>query len=572
MKWLRLLLFTFCFLFFIPSHIFAQEEWTIDSFHSDITVQGDGQVKVVEDIAVVFNSLKHGIFRDIPYQYVFEDGHNGYVEIVLLGVLQDGIAVRHKESMQNGYLDIKIGDPNKTINGPHSYTITYLVKGALQRFENNDELFWDATGDAWEVPIATASVSVHLPSDDLLDSICFQGVYGSTTQCQTNPKDTRTVDFFSTAPLYPGEGLSIVMGFTKGMVPLLTGSPPPTFIDRLTTRQNLLGFFLPFLLILVLTPLLWWRKGRDPQLPTHNTVVAEFTPPDKLTPAQLGVLMDERADTLDVTATIVDLATRGYLTIKEEPKKWLFGNTNYILTKKGKTTEGLFSYEQELLKRLFETGNSVSVADLKRKFYDDLKEVKKLLYEDVVDKGLFAQDPEKIRNKYLIGSIIILIASVFLFVQGTSHELFLLAAISAGIFLATVLLLFFSRSMSRRTAKGAELYRRARGYELFVSKAETYRQQFFEKKNMFNEVLPYAIVFGLTQKFAQAMKDMGVTPQVSGWYYSSRPFNAVAFENNISGFSSSFSSAIAAAPKSSGFSSSGGFSGGGFGGGGGGSW
>src|SRR3989344_4220040 len=115
------------------------------------------------------------------------------------------------------------------------------------------------------------------------------------------------------------------------------------------------------------------------------------------------------------------------------------------------------------------------------------------------------------------------------------------------------------------------MFRRARGYELFVSRAEKYRQQFFERKNMFNDILPYAIVFGVTEKFAGAFKDLGIEPPRPSWYVGSGTFNPVLFGASMASFSNSFSSAISSAPGGgSGFS--GGGAGGGFGGGGGGSW
>ena len=96
---------------------------------------------------------------------------------------------------------------------------------------------------------------------------------------------------------------------------------------------------------------------------------------------------------------------------------------------------------------------------------------------------------------------------------------------------------------------------------------------------MLNEILPYAIVFGNTEKFANALKKLGIEPPQPSWYVSSHAFNALIFSSNMNHFSNSLTSAIAAQPaknsfasSGSGFSSGGGFSGGGFGGGGGGSW
>jgi len=128
-----------------------------------------------------------------------------------------------------------------------------------------------------------------------------------------------------------------------------------------------------------------------------------------------------------------------------------------------------------------------------------------------------------------------------------------------------------SRFMPRKTAYGRECYRRAKGYYVFINSAERYRQRYFEKQDMFNEVLPYAIIFGVTKKFAKKMEKMGVEPKQTDWYVGPHPFAIGIFAGNIQDFSSSLSSAMATVPSSSG-GFSGGSAGGGFGGGGGGSW
>src|SRR4029079_6193196 len=135
----------------------------------------------------------------------------------------------------------------------------------------------------------------------------------------------------------------------------------------------------------------------------HEPVVVEFTPPENLPPALIGVLADEKADTLDVTATIIDLASRGFLTITEIPKSWIFGKTDYKLTSTQKDRSKLFGYEKELLTRLFTT-NEIKTSELKTKFYYDLAKVKSKLYEEVVNRKYFTADPEKTRtNYYVIG-------------------------------------------------------------------------------------------------------------------------------------------------------------------------
>ena len=104
--------------------------------------------------------------------------------------------------------------------------------------------------------------------------------------------------------------------------------------------------------------------------------------------------------------------------------------------------------------------------------------------------------------------------------------------------------------------------------------AETERQRFAERENIFSEYLPYAIVFGCVERWAKAFKDIDTSAQTSSWYVGNAPFNAGLMSSSLQGFSSNLGSAIAATPGSSGGSgfSGGGGAGGGGGGGGGGSW
>lgn len=618
----------FVLLILFPSSSFAQENWQIDKFQSNISVLGDGNVRITETIDVDFGSLqKHGIFRDLPYVYQSEDGGKIYTKITVAGVFRDNLSTRYEVSKSGGFMRLKIGEPSLTISGKHEYKIEYLAAGILRSFADHDELYWNATGNGWPVPISEASVKVRLPDSGINQTTCFEGRFGSREICKITQVDNNEVVFQTSKGLGVGEGLSVVVGYTKGLVPILQVDPPKSLEEELFSPVNFAVFFLSLFLGIGFIFRFWWKNGRDfwwrqkyafdkqaieevKPLDAHETIVVEFTTPENLRPAEIGTLADERADTLDVSSTIIDLATRGFLTITEEPKKWLFGKTDYILVKKPKDTQELFqesgnlgrqpedeavqinarsahkaeekpwasahgsllAYEKELFNRLFDKNDIISLSSLRTEFYDDLSIVKKKLYEDMLKKKFFVENPEKVRNKYLmIGVAVIFFGGLMLFLSA-SAGLFTVSAFSAGLLISGLFLLGFSRVMPRKTAHGREIYRRIRGYELFISTAEKYRQQFFERKNLFNEVLPYAIVFGLTEKFAQAFKSLGLEPPQPTWYVGTGLFNASSFSSNINSFSSSLSSAIAATPKGSGFSSGGGFSGGGFGGGGGGSW
>jgi len=560
---------------FSPSQVFADNDFSIQNFNSKLIVQKNGVANVQETIVVDFPSEHHGIFRDIPYSYQGRNGKTMYTDISVQDVEMDGELEQYSTSYMGGNLEIKIGDPTITITGEHTYIIYYTVKGILQNYGTQDELYWNVTGNSWGVPISSASATVTLAKSGIEQIACYEGAFGSTNPC-VSKTNTDSQAEFSSSYLNPEEGLTVAVGYTHGLFPILVGKHSwwqSSFLQEIAKGA------IPVVITLVVMAYLWMKKGRDlllrqkylfdphakedtRPLGYKDAIVVEYTPPDGLRPAEMGVLVDEKADQLDVTATVIDLATRGYLTITEIPKKWVFGSVDYTLTRKKKDTAGLLDYEKELLNRLFEIADVVSLSDLKQKFYKDLKVVEDQLDQELVDKKFFPQSPDAIRTTYFIIGTVIMVGSFLLY-----NFIHFSVSFTAGCVLSGLLIHIFSRFMPSRTAQGAEMLRRIKGYQLFISGAEKYKQQFFEKENMFNEILPYAIVFGLTEKFAKAMKDMGIEPTQPSWYVGSGAFNSMLFVSQLNAFSSSMSQTIASSP-----SSGGGFSGGGGGGGGGGGW
>lgn len=570
----------------LPTTCFADEGWKIENFHSDITIQQNGKIKVTEAITADFGEFeKHGIFRDIPYLY----SDKTYTEVEIEEVLQDNLPAKYTITKTSGFVSIKIGDPNRTIEGLHKYKINYTANGILRSFSDHDELYWNVTGNDWGVDSKSASANIYLEKEGLINITCYEGAYGSKNKCENKLIDSKSASFKTTKALAPRQGLTIVASFKKGLFPIVVLTSPKTFFEKITSWPSLTtagaviaGGFLGIIY-------LWLRLGRDywlggiknvfergareelKPISGHEAVIVEYTPPENLRPAIIGVIMDERADILDVTSTIIDLANRGFITIKEVPKKWIFGKVDYALKKTVKSQASLLSYERELMDRLFDEGAEVKISKLKTTFYKDLIEVKNKLYQEVIDRKFFRSNPEKIRIKYLIVGLAVLIGGATGVILFAALEIVLLTDFSIGAVTTVLFVIIASNFMPRRTGLGREMYRRIKGYRLFIERAESYKQQFFERKNIFTDVLPYTIVFGLTEKFAKALSTMGIKPEQPSWYYGSRTFNAGAFASEISNFSNSFGGAISSSPSGSGFSGGGG-SGGGFGGGGGGSW
>jgi uncharacterized membrane protein YgcG len=585
----------------------ADEGWVVRSFDAHVTVNADGTIRVDENIVADFGALpSHGIFRDLPLRYPYDSGHDRLTPISDVSVSDaGGQPVPFTSSRKGPYLRLKIGDPDVQVVGAQRYDIQYTVAGALNPFATHDELYWNVTGDQWGVPIERARATVGLPGPAIQQVACYQGPVGSTTNCNT-AGDRTSASFTATDSLAPSSGLTVVLAIDKGSIavasPQLVAAPKSKTVSDYFSTDAVSTAIATGLAVLAVFGLsrAWWLIGRDrwygdtyyliadPHPPerrkplfAHETIVVQYTPPEvgddkrRLRPAEVGLLVDERADTLDVSATIVDLAVRKFLLIKEVAEGGMIGifkSQDYELERLDKQDTELRPYEHRLLSALFEDGTSVKLSDLKNKFHDDLADVKKGIYKEAVQQKFFPMNPESVRNLYRAVGVGVAVAGVA--IGWLLGRVLGWGVIGIPIVLAGLGLLLLAHAMPRRTAFGWEVYRLCLGFRLYMVTAETDREKFAEEQNIFHDYLPYAIVFGCVKKWAETFAQLGLAPE-AGYYVGTHPFAPVLFAESLRGFSTSLSGVMASTPGGSGgsgFSVGGGFSGGGIGGGGGGRW
>jgi uncharacterized membrane protein len=554
----------------------ADTGWVIDGFRADITIRPDGSLAIIESIDVDFAGLqKHGILRDIPTRYRYDDTRDRLYRLSVQSVTDaSGRGVTYQVSAGDAMTEIKIGDPGRTVSGKQSYHLLYTVAGALNAFADHDELYWNVNGDQWGVPTTSTSATVLVSVAGALQRVtCFQGPTGSTEPCSASTGGN-VASFGATRRFSPGEQLTIVTALKSGAIAVAAPdlvARPRGFVDYFSASPLALGVAaVVFVGGLFLVWWTWWTRGRD-RGRARGAIVAEYEPPAKLRPAQLGVLVDESADPRDLVATVVDLAVRGYLTITEHAKHGLFGHADWTLDKK-KAGDDLLPYERKLFDGIFTGGESVLLSSLKGTFAPTLKSAESLLYKDATERGWFVADPSRVRTLYAgLGCLtaVVGIGLVFVLGQVLGWGLVGLALVPAG-----VALLVLNRAMPARTAAGAALFAQTLGFKRYMDTAETDRAAFAEKEGLFTAYLPYAVMFASVEGWMRAFAGLDVTRAVSSFYIGPGPFNALAFSNSFSGFSSTLASTVVSTPAGRGGSgfSGGGFSGGGGGGGGGGSW
>jgi len=563
-----------------------------------IDVAADGRLHIHESIVYDFGDVEHhGITRDLVARERYDNKYDRRYRVKDVTVTADaGTPSAVKTSKEGPYLHLRIGDPDRTIAGVHRYEIDYTVEGAPTTFADHDELNWDAIGNQWTVPIDSAQISIGAPN--ITRVACFAGPQGSSLPCDRARivNDGRAA--FTQSGLGAFSGVTTVIAMPKGTI-----QPPPAPIldkrwsaaDAFAVTPLTVGLGAGLLVLgVVLVIVLASRRGRDRRF-TGSAVDAamgnetgeeervpvfgridgpvEFVPPNAVRPGQVGILLDEQANLLDVTASIVDLAVRGWLTITElESTGFFHRHADYELTK----TEGgkgtLLPYETKLLHEIFDNRSTVKLSELKYQFRASLTKIQNDMYDDAVKQGWFRVRPDKTRQAWTRGSVLVIVlgaALTFLLAAKTSFGIVPIALILTGIVLLTV-----AGVMPARTGKGTAMLSRVRGFRrLFDEGEEDTRARFAEQHDIFSQYLPYAIVFGCTKKWAKAFEGIDAEQLQSGWFVGNHPFDALVLAHAVDNFGTTATGTMyASMPSSSGSSGFGGFSGGGGGGGGGGSW
>src|SRR5438477_1742226 len=446
----------------------ADEGWTIDNFHADITIRHDASLQISEQIDVDFGAeQKHGIFRDIPVEYAYDDKHHRVYRLDFSSITDaSGAKWPYETGRQGPNEHIRIGDPKKTVSGKQSYRIVYRVRDAMNGFPDHDELFWNVNGGNWPVPTKQASAVVTVEGGSGLERAqCYEGPEGSTEPCAATLANG-TIDYAAARGFRSGEQMTIVAALRKGVVTEPTPHLerlPRTFTEYFSITPGILALaVLGSIVAIAFAVTNWWRRGRDrvytsiyylshnPDETTRSIfyrapVVVEYKPPDAVRPAEAGVLLDEHVDQKDITATIVDLAVRGYLAIEELPKHW-FRKQDYRLVQK-KSGDGLEPWERSLYDGLFDDRTEVQLSELKTTFAHTIIEARKQLYAESATNAWFAGDPEKTRSYWSSAGVLVAIAGGGLAYVLGRH--FGWALIGVPVVLAGLLLFASSRWMPK---------------------------------------------------------------------------------------------------------------------------
>lgn len=607
------------------SAVFAWQDYETDTFHVKVDVSEDHVMHITETIRVDFHSAKHGLYRNIPYQPKFYKIKNIQVK---------GADFEVSTEAENNVVQkvIKIGSADKTITGGKTYEISYDMVCYEDDSKQLDYLSLDVLPTNWETPINSANITVKMPKAMDWDKLkVYSGAYGY----QNVVKDSHLgvvyhIDKNKNVLRITGENLIQGTGVT-----LSADLPEGYWVDPANHDWLMYLLFGILVGIPVLMFLLWLLFGRDPQV--IKTV--EFYPPEGMTPAEIGYVIDGVIDNKDIVSMITYYASKGYLSIQEyEAMK----TTKFMVKKLKDIDSSEKRFAKTFFNAIFESGDRIKLDELPEDFGDlywAARDQLKGWYTG--EKALFTSTSKVCRAAGtvlmfvppvvsillsallslefltligLVPLVILLMAGLIMVMmtfdrrdsmkKGKRATLFIIGTvliaigilISAGltayllksetlallVVASTIATYVFALLMKSRTKKSAALQGKILGFKDFIEAAELEKLKMLVEENpeYFYDIMPYAYVMGLSDKWAKNFENIPTNPP--SWYYggnSSMVFSTLWYSHMIANCSRNFSSGIinvtsvdTGGGSIGGGFGGGGFSGGGFGGGGGGAW
>ena len=568
--------YLYLFLFFSSIQFIKGQEEKFHRFHADVRIDTSGIISVKETISIYAagNVFKRGIVRGLPTSRPDSLGKSKAVKYNIIDVQRDGKPENYSSERSGGEQRLYIGNEDVFLDpGNYTYNIQYESKDHIRFYDEFDELYWNVNGRNTNIKIDTISATIYLPEGvQPVDFSCYTGAVNSTSQncTKTIEGNVTTIEYI---PTYTDEGLTFAIAFPKGVV---APPPPPNYFQK----KGALLLSAAISMLLFSYYLFTWRNfGIDPPKPTPYP---QFTPPDNLSPASIGMLKRGIYWNDLITASIINLAVKGFVKIEEKETSSLFGlmkDKTFTLHKIQSASAELPQEEALILEKLFR--NKVAVT------FDGE-------YDSTIEKAVnqFRSNLGKQWNKILWKGMhvqfwilpILTLLLYFVLYIALSQNYFVaqnVIPLFFGFLALNLVMLFLYIWLIQKPAKEKlRLKSLIKGFEMYLSAAEEKQIQQFNPPaitpEQFEQLLPFAIALDAEKVWGkqfqsylnESSQDKNYEPS---WHNGSF--------TNIGNFSHSLNSSLSNSlqhsstkPSSSSGSGGGGFSGGGGGGGSVGGW
>ena len=596
----------------------------IRNYEVTVQINKNGTLTVNEVIDYQFGEeFKHGIYRDIPLRskrFGF-DVHKSFIK--MNWIKRDG---KDEEYTKNHFYEgirYRIGSETELVNlykTESIYELNYDIYNAVFEKDGIYQVYYNAIGQFWNVPIEQASVIIRFPDgqkikkNEIEKLEVYTGSYGEKGENYDILENDEEIHI-STKELEAKNGLTFMLN-------LKTDKISPTLVDKLKIvyLSNPAIIILPFLLLfLTIYSIVTWKFfGKDPQ---GKSVIPEFNLPKDISPMFAAYINGER-DTVEIlNAGIFTLLTKGFIVanrVNGEIKynkeyKTVYTQETELAEEERMLLDALSSEKNNIFggeKRIYNKANSI-IEILKDKYH-------KIIYKNngsflvpfycaapVFIIFIFSQTNFEFFNPFIILYILITLGSFFHRIWITVSKKLLIGLIIIAIlgvsfyqgieifvFVAYFVILFitYSKLIGKYTNEGLRKKEYLKGMKMYIKTAEENQIRKFDNVKelieYFNGILPFAVALGVKNEAIKLMKktikiynfdinESYINSHTHIYAYSNHSFTNAFSRSYNSGRSKIMSEKFSSSKSGSGgggFFSGGGFSGGGSGGGGGGSW
>ena len=596
----------------------------IRNYEVTVQINKNGTLTVNEVIDYQFGEeFKHGIYRDIPLRskrFGF-DVHKSFIK--MNWIKRDG---KDEEYTKNHFYEgirYRIGSETELVNlykTESIYELNYDIYNAVFEKDGIYQVYYNAIGQFWNVPIEQASVIIRFPDgqkikkNEIEKLEVYTGSYGEKGENYDILENDEEIHI-STKELEAKNGLTFMLN-------LKTDKISPTLVDKLKIvyLSNPAIIILPFLLLfLTIYSIVTWNLfGRDPQ---GKSVIPEFNLPKDISPMFAAYINGER-DTVEIlNAGIFTLLTKGFIVANRvngeikynKESKTAYTQETELAEEERMLLDALSSEKNDIFsseKRIYNKANSI-IEILKDKYH-------KIIYKNngsflvpfycvapVFMIFIFSQTNFEIFNPFIILYILITLGSFFHRIWITVSKKLLIGLViivilgvsfyqGIEIFFFTtyfvILFIVYAKLIGKYTNEGLRKKEYLKGMKMYIKTAEENQIRKFDNVKelieYFNGILPFAVALGVKNEAIKLMKktiklynfdinESYINSHTHMYAYSNNSFTNIFSRSYSSGKSKIMSEKFSSSKSGSGgggFFSGGGFSGGGSGGGGGGSW
>jgi uncharacterized membrane protein YgcG len=517
-------------LWLTPASALAQagEYERILSFDSDIQIKPDGEIEVSERIRVLVlgQDIQRGIMREIPT--IYGKRRKVVIPMQFIEVQRNGEAEPYMEYPLDNGVGLRIGSADHLLeHGVHEYLIRYSMNRQIGYMTDWDELYWNVNGNAWEFTIDSISCTVHVPGSvdpDVLRTTAYTGHFGSRgkdfTVEQPGPGNVR---FTTTRPMLNYEGLTVVVGFPKGLV----AAPPASeqLAWKIQTNGSWMAALLLFSLLFLYYLISWFMVGRDPRL---GLVLREERPLNGLTPARLRFIWKREVDQVSMAALMLQLAESGHLKIHSKSK------TRWILNKTDLDQSALEPEEQEFLNTIF--SGSIRSMELDSDYAATVRRAMDRVRASLVQEMHHVYYEMNARQRQT--GILLSISAVVIYIVTYGKGYFLFSAADFMLFLVALLILniVFYTLLPAYSELGRAVLDRIEGFRLAMRGGEdTLGEYVHADAVLAQQYLPYAVALEVetywSWHFGNLLRRRNAAAGPPAWYsgkttgYNSRDGN-----------------------------------------------